>query len=460
LAIMVNATPQAVATASVTSGTAPLAVAFNALGSADADGDALTYAWDLDGDSLLDDSTAAQPAFTYTTPGTYTVTLKITDTDGASSTAAVGIAVQAPDPAPGPGPRTSPFVPIGKPGSYVQGTTLSGLIQGVSVSQSAETGQPARAIITTASAKADGSRPGATFEIAVHLPPGMGRNTSSFETCHPTSLETQGPPGCPAGSVIGAGSAVFDAWPAVVDFVDAQVTIFNGPGGSVLLYVLPDLGPAFVIEGQPMGGSAIEFAVPPIHTVPGAPLGALAELTLDLQSSGYLTNPPDCPTAGFTWGFDFLYESGERLSSSLRVRCTGASPVPVTTVPKLTLSSPPAHATVARDTTKPVALAAGPSRQDIDKLFVRASMSETGRVTATGSISIPGSAASHRFKAVTRTVAANRAVKLSPKLSSKSLKAVKRALKRRKTVKALITLTAKDQAGNATVRKRTIRLRP
>ena len=84
-------------------------------------GDTLTYAWDLDGDSLLDDSTAAQPAFTYTTAGTYTVTLKVTDTKGAFSTATVGIAVQAPAPDPGPGPRTSPFVPIAKPGSLRTG---------------------------------------------------------------------------------------------------------------------------------------------------------------------------------------------------------------------------------------------------------------------------------------------------------------------------------------------------
>ena len=158
-------------------------------------------------------------------------------------------------------------MPIATPGSYVQGTTLSGLIQGANVSQSAEAGQPARAIITTASAKADGSRPGATFELAVHLPDGMARKTSAFATCHPTSLETQGPQACPAGSVVGAGTAVFDAWPVVVDFIDAQVTIFNGTGGGVLLYVLPEAGSAFVIEGHPMGGSAIEFAVPPIHTV-------------------------------------------------------------------------------------------------------------------------------------------------------------------------------------------------
>ena len=68
---LVNHAPMAVATANVTSGVAPLAVTFNGAGSTDADGDALTYAWDLDGDNLLDDSTAAKPTFNYTTPGTY-----------------------------------------------------------------------------------------------------------------------------------------------------------------------------------------------------------------------------------------------------------------------------------------------------------------------------------------------------------------------------------------------------
>ncbi len=205
------------------------------------------------------------------------MTLKVTDTEGAFSTATVVITVQAPDP--GPGPDAGRRSCRSGHGSYVQGTTPSGLIQGVSVSQSAQAGQPARAIITTASGKTDDSRPGATFEMAVHLPAGMARNTSSFATCQPDLAgRRRDPPRCPAGSVIGAGSAVFDAWPVVADFVDAQVTIFNGTGGSMLLYVLPELGPAFVMEGRPVGGSALEFAVPPIHTLPGAPLAALAGL--------------------------------------------------------------------------------------------------------------------------------------------------------------------------------------
>ena len=109
-----NKAPKAVATANVTSGDAPLQVTFNGLGSSDPDvGDTLTYAWDLDGDNLLDDSTAAQPVFSYTTPGTYTVTLKVTDGSGAFSTATVVIHVTKaadpdPDPTPDPTPNPTP----------------------------------------------------------------------------------------------------------------------------------------------------------------------------------------------------------------------------------------------------------------------------------------------------------------------------------------------------------------
>ena len=68
--LVANQAPTAVATATPVSGVTPLAVTFSGLGSTDPDaGDVLTYAWDLDGDNLLDDSTLAQPTFTYETPG-------------------------------------------------------------------------------------------------------------------------------------------------------------------------------------------------------------------------------------------------------------------------------------------------------------------------------------------------------------------------------------------------------
>ncbi|WP_439676609.1 LamG-like jellyroll fold domain-containing protein [Embleya sp. MST-111070] len=75
--------PTAVASATPTTGSTPLTVAFTGSASTDPDpGETLTYAWDLDGDGAFDDSTAANPSYTYTVPGTYRARLRVTDPVG------------------------------------------------------------------------------------------------------------------------------------------------------------------------------------------------------------------------------------------------------------------------------------------------------------------------------------------------------------------------------------------
>ena len=88
-----NRPPVAVATASPTTGAAPLTVNFDGGGSSDPDGDILGYAWDLDGDGAYDDSTATRPTWTYTADGSYAVKLRVTDPGGLSGTATVTVAV-------------------------------------------------------------------------------------------------------------------------------------------------------------------------------------------------------------------------------------------------------------------------------------------------------------------------------------------------------------------------------
>jgi PKD repeat protein len=88
-----NRPPVAVATATPTTGNAPLTVNFNGSGSTDPDGETLSYAWDLDGDGAFDDSTAANPTYTYTTSGSYAASLRVTDSQGASDTDQVTITV-------------------------------------------------------------------------------------------------------------------------------------------------------------------------------------------------------------------------------------------------------------------------------------------------------------------------------------------------------------------------------
>jgi glucose/arabinose dehydrogenase len=89
-----NQPPTAVASATPTSGAAPLTVNFDGTGSSDPDpGDTITYAWDLDGDGAFDDATTAQTTYTYTAEGSHTASLRVTDRQGASDTDTVTITV-------------------------------------------------------------------------------------------------------------------------------------------------------------------------------------------------------------------------------------------------------------------------------------------------------------------------------------------------------------------------------
>jgi glucose/arabinose dehydrogenase len=90
-----NHPPIARATANPTNGPTPLSVSFDGTPSSDSDGETLTYAWDLDGDGALDDSTSSQPTYTYDTAGDYQVGLRVTDARGASDTLDVPLTITA-----------------------------------------------------------------------------------------------------------------------------------------------------------------------------------------------------------------------------------------------------------------------------------------------------------------------------------------------------------------------------
>ena len=86
-----NRAPIAIATASPTSGPAPLTVQFDSTGSNDPDGTAVTLAWDFDGNGTTD-STAARPMHTYSSNGSFEARLTVRDATS-SATASVTISV-------------------------------------------------------------------------------------------------------------------------------------------------------------------------------------------------------------------------------------------------------------------------------------------------------------------------------------------------------------------------------
>ena len=87
ITVSANRPPQVAATATPTSGMAPLAVAFQA-NATDPDGDALTYAWSF-GDGGT--ATTPNPQHVFEDPDPYTVTLRVTDARGASTTASLAV---------------------------------------------------------------------------------------------------------------------------------------------------------------------------------------------------------------------------------------------------------------------------------------------------------------------------------------------------------------------------------
>ncbi|MEE9412498.1 MAG: LamG-like jellyroll fold domain-containing protein [Methylococcales bacterium] len=86
-----NQTPIAIATATPTTGLAPLNVVFNSDSSSDPENETLITEWDFGDHSSV--SNAVNPTHTYTTAGTYTATLTVTDTQGLTATDTVSITV-------------------------------------------------------------------------------------------------------------------------------------------------------------------------------------------------------------------------------------------------------------------------------------------------------------------------------------------------------------------------------
>jgi glucose/arabinose dehydrogenase/type 1 glutamine amidotransferase len=97
-----NHAPTAVASGDKTSGQPPVTVNFSSSGSADPEGDALSYSWAF-GDGGT--STDANPSHTYATNGNYTATLTVRDPQGATGSSSVLITVG----------NTAPTVTINSP---------------------------------------------------------------------------------------------------------------------------------------------------------------------------------------------------------------------------------------------------------------------------------------------------------------------------------------------------------
>jgi Tol biopolymer transport system component len=114
----------------------------------------------------------------------------------------------------------------------------------------------------------------------------------------------------------------------------------------------------------------------------------------------------------------------------------------------------------SHDSTKPKQTLFAPGRQDVDKLFVMVQVHERSTLRVTGSVSVPGASRAYRFKPVKLLVPLHGLRKVRLKLERRAIRTVKRTLRRGRTLRARVTATVTDAAGNRGVARRAIKLRP
>jgi hypothetical protein len=165
-------------------------------------------------------------------------------------------------------------------------------------------------------------------KITIKFPAGGKFNGSKFPKCTTATLLSKGPSGCPKGSKIGTGTGVGYAKPVVTDPVSAKLTIFNG-GSSILVFVLPDLGPTFVTPCKISGGYNLTCTIPPIKTLPSAPdasVGTVKTKTKALtlkkgkKKIGFVVAPKKCKGS---WKTDatFSFATGESVKATATQKC-------------------------------------------------------------------------------------------------------------------------------------------
>jgi hypothetical protein len=172
----------------------------------------------------------------------------------------------------------------------------------------------------------------------IRLNKGGKFNGRYFRRCRLARLQARGPSACPSGSKIGTGTGTGSAKP-IVDSVSAKLTLFNGQrkGGkdTVYVFVLPDIGPTFVVVGtikrirKGRYGHELRFNIDPIKTLPNAPDAAIISVKTStpkksIRKSGkrrWLIQAPSRCRGKWYYQGEFRFVNGAKASSKGSMRC-------------------------------------------------------------------------------------------------------------------------------------------
>jgi hypothetical protein len=179
--------------------------------------------------------------------------------------------------------------------------------------------------------------------LVMHLPAGVGGSRSGFANCSASTLALTGPSGCPPGSSGGPPGSIAMRVAFGSEIVSELGTVqtFFGPGEAIYFYVRGDspvsieflLSASYAPDSSPFG-VALNIAVPPVTTVPGAPQATILSLALGFGASRRergsevqaLTIPSDCPLGGFDWRADAAFNDATSLQVTYKSPCPTRAP--------------------------------------------------------------------------------------------------------------------------------------
>jgi hypothetical protein len=182
-------------------------------------------------------------------------------------------------------------------------------------------------------------------KLMVHLPAGVGGSQVGFPVCEQSTLETDGPAGCPSGSMAGPEGSIGlegNIGPSVIKETGI-LYLFFAPDERLLVFLRAEspLNVEIVTQGSYVSdispyGRVLTVELPLIEPVPGAPDLSTTALDLHFGTSrmergdtiNSVTVPSTCPPAGFPWAADpTFYQESE---PPLNVTYLGACPGPQT----------------------------------------------------------------------------------------------------------------------------------
>jgi hypothetical protein len=166
----------------------------------------------------------------------------------------------------------------------------------------------------------------ATQTITLFLPSGIRDAGAKLPSCNPEKLQASGESACPKGSEIGTGEAAGYTL-GVVEPI--KLLLYNGPGGSLLTYVvgLDPVSIQVVVQGtvsRPAGtyGLELAFTIPQglLEPLPGDPAWLLSLHATLNGKAGWLRSS-NCPPHGWSLGAKLGYTNGQSLMVGGSLAC-------------------------------------------------------------------------------------------------------------------------------------------